>query len=196
MDGLTNIIAKIHEQNNVECQNILDTAESKAKIILDKATKDAEVVASKIESDTRKRCDIIDSKAISTAELEYKRAILTKKSEILDKMISDAVDKIKKCPENEYFGYIERLILSNALSGKGVLKMSQFDLNRIPSGFESKINEQLSDGMIIQLSNEPASFDGGFVIEYSEMRVDCTFESLINDKLDDIRDELSRVLFA
>jgi vacuolar-type H+-ATPase subunit E/Vma4 len=88
------------------------------------------------------------------------------------------------------------LIIKNALNGKGSLSLSKKDLERLPENFEGKINSQLSDGKSIEISGNAASFDGGFVVEYPEMRIDCTFESLLNDKIDEVRDELSKILFA
>ncbi len=196
MDGLTNIIAKIHEQNDAECQNVLASAKEKAEKILADAKIEAADAAKTIDNDTKNKCSIISSKAVSTADLEYKRAILSKKSEILDKAVADALSAIKNSSDDVYFGYIEKLLLSNALSGNGVLKMSENDLKRMPDDFEKKMNAKLTDGKSITVSAEGALFDSGFVIEYPEMRVDCTFASLVNDKLDEIRDELSRVLFA
>ena len=48
MDGLTNIIAKINEQNDAECQAIVDAAKQKADAIISEAKKEAEMLSAKI----------------------------------------------------------------------------------------------------------------------------------------------------
>ena len=62
--------------------------------------------------------------------------------------------------------------------------------------FCKKINGLLGETKKVSISDNPFDIDSGFVIEYPEIRVDCSFESIIRDKNDEIRDELTRVLFA
>ena len=196
MDGLTNIIAKIHEQNDAECENVLASAKKEAEEILEKAQAEAKEASLKIAEKTDSEEAVARSRAVSSAETEYKRAVLSKKSELLDMAVKNALEQIKNIPDDVYFGYIEKLIVSNALEGVGKVIMSERDLTRLPKGFEEKVCSLLSDGKKIEISKDTLDFDGGFVIEYSEVCIDCSFSSLINDKMDEIRDELSKVLFA
>ena len=196
MDGLTNIIAKIENQSSEECNAVLESANLKAKTILDEAKVCAEKEVSAILNASQKKIDIINSKAVSSAELEYKRVLLAKKSEIIEKVIDNALNSIYNSSDDVYFGYIKTLILSNALDGEGILKMSGNDTGRMPAGFIDSINSELADGKRIVFSNNAFECDGGFVIDYPEIRVDCTFSSLAEDKADEIRDEINRVLFS
>ena len=196
MDGLTNIIAKIHEQNELECKGILETAQHKAKDILDTAKSEAARVSAEISASCDHQVNVINSRALAGADAEYKRAILSKKSELIDSAIKSALESIKSSPTDVYFGYIEKLVLKNALEGDGTVFMSTADISRLPQDFEDRVNKALPESKRLVISKDALNIDGGFVIDYPEMRVDCTLESLVSDKLDEIRDELSRVLFA
>lgn len=196
MDGLTNIINKIHEQCDAECQNILTSAKSASEQIISDSKAKADAAVSQIKLKADAECAIIDKKAASSADLEYRRYVLAEKSRILDATVKHALETIKNSDDEVYFGYIEKLLISGALTGEGIVRMSSFDLDRLPASFEAKINELLGEGKSIKISNEASDIDMGFVIEYPEMRVDCTFSSLINDKMDDIKDKLSQALFA
>ena len=196
MDGLTNIIAKIDEQNTAECKAIIDSAEVKAKAIIEDAKLTAKSVSDKIIADASKKAAVIDSKAVSSSELEYKRVLLAKKAEIIDSCLSMALEAIADCGDEEYFGHIEKLILSGAVEGEGVVYFNNKDNSRLPEGFIKNMNEKLGEGKKIKLSDKVISCIGGCVIEYPEMRIDCSFESLVADKKDDIRDEINRALFA
>ncbi len=195
MDGLTNIIAKITEQNNAECAEILENANKSAQDILAKARLEAEKEADSIRAEYDAKASVAASKAESGAEIEYKRAVLKAKSELIVDCIEKAVKSISDSSVEVYFGYIEKLIMSNALVGEGRLAVCETDKSRLPKGFVDAVNEKLSDGKKIVLSAKTID-ESGFVIEYDEMKVDCTFSSLIDDKLDEIRDSLSSVLFA
>lgn len=196
MDGLTNIIAKINEQNDAECQAIVDAAKQKADAIISEAKKDAEMLSAKIIKNAEEKAAVINSKAVSSSDVEYKRVVLSKKSEIIEKIISDSLANLSCADDETYFGYIETLIKTNALSGKGTVKMSSKDISRLPDGFAEKVNSLLEDGKSISISKDNIETTGGFVIEYPEIRVDCTFASLINDKNDEIRDEINKILFS
>lgn len=196
MDGLTNIIAKIKEQNEADCTGVVDSAKQKAAEILANAQKTAESINADYNAKTQEAKKIISSKAVSSSELEYKRVILAQKSRILDELIEKSVESIAKSTDEAYFGYIETLVKSNALSGKGSIRMSQDDLKRLPEGYEKKLNSELCDGKEVVISKEPIDCVGGFVIEYDEIRIDCTLSSLVEDKYDEIRDEINKILFA
>lgn len=196
MDGLTNIIAKIGEQNDVDCASVLESAKNKAQAILEEARVSAEKVTNDYKAEIKAKADVISSKAVSSSELEYKRVILAFKSKTLDEVIENAVKSIADCDAETYFGYIKKLVISGALCGEGVIRMSTADLGRLPKDFVSGINSELGEGKKVSVSNKAIDCDGGFVIEYPEMRVDCTLSSLVRDKHDEIRDEINKLLFA
>ena len=79
MDGLTNIIEKIGQQNDADCKAVLENANKKAEEILAQANADAKAVSDSILKAADEKIKIIDAKAVSSSELEYKRVILQKK---------------------------------------------------------------------------------------------------------------------
>lgn len=196
MDGLTNIITKIQEQNARECDEIIEKAKEQADAILSKAKADAESVSAEIEKKAADKAETIASKAQSTSLLEYKRVILSEKSAIINDIIDEAVNSIENADDEVYFGYVETLVSNNAIVGDGLIRFNARDLARIPQGFDKKLESICKEKGTIKISDDAYDCGGGFVIEYPEMKIDCTFLSLIEDKLEDIRDELSKILFA
>lgn len=196
MDGLTNIINKIFEQTEKECNDIISAAEKTASETIQKAKTDAQALSEDILAKAGEKVSSIGKRAASSCELEYKRALLKKKSEILDSVIDEIKSGIISMETAQYFEFITKLCVKNALCGSGKMYFSACDLSRLPEGFEKALCEKLPEGFEVKISNKAAAIDGGFVIEYPEMKVDCSVSSLIDDKLDLIRDKLSKVLFA
>ena len=196
MDGLTNIITKIQEQNALECKKIISEAEGEAKRVISNAELEAENIALAAEKEIKEKSDVIKSKAESASLLEYKRVVLSEKSVILDEIISDAVKCIVSSDDSVYFEYMINLIKANALHGDGSIRFNDKDLKRLPKGFENMLSKICEDKGKLIVSNIPYDCDGGFVIEYPEMRIDCTLSSLVEDKIEQIRDEISKTLFA
>lgn len=196
MDGLLNIIDKIITENDAECKSTIEYAEKQAKEIIAKAELDAKKIAEEAQSAAETKAKLANEKNVSGAELEYKRRILSAKGRIISETVAAAADYLCNLPEEEYFDKIRRLALNGALQGTGFVTFNQRDKARIPADFVNNLNKALPDGKSIKLSENTGNFNGGFTISYPEMLVDCTFESLLDDNADDIKDELGQILFA
>ena len=196
MDGLLNIIDKIITENDAECKSTIEYAEKQAKEIIAKAELDAKKIAEEAQSAAETKAKLANEKNVSGAELEYKRRILSAKGRIISKTVAAAADYLCNLPEEEYFDKIRKLALNGALQGTGSVTFNQRDKARIPEDFVSNLNKALPDGKSIKLSESTGDFKGGFTISYPEMLVVCTFESLLDDNADDIKDELGQILFA
>jgi len=196
MDGLSKILTKINEDSSLECSRITERAAAKAEEILSDAKVQGNAISDKMIAQAKAKALLIDAKAKSGAELEYKRDILKEKTLVISDMITASSEYLCSLDDETYFSYIERLVLANALTGDGVMFFSERDAKRIPNGFIDSLNQKLGQNKNIKLSDKYIDTKGGFVLSYTEMRVDCTFESLIDDISDDIKDELSRILFA
>lgn len=196
MDGLTNIISKINSDGLKECVLVLNEARENAKALLIEKKQSAENASKKLLADAEKKASLIESKAISGSELEYKRILLGEKCKILDNILEKSALFICSLGDNEYFALLEKLVLANALDGNGEIFFNTRDIERMDADFENKLNSLLPKSKKLVLSKTTIDTEGGFVIEYPEMRIDCTIKSLISDKADEIRDELSKILFS
>ena len=136
------------------------------------------------------------SKAVSSAEFEYKRVMLSKKCELIDECMKESLASMCNAQDDVYFGYIKTLASKYALAGKGSVSFSKKDLDRLPDGFEKELCECAGDGKTLEISKEAIDTEGGFVISYPEMRVDCTFASLVEENADNIKDAVNKILFS
>ena len=195
MDGLTNIISKINSDAQNEYEQIIQAAKDKANELLADAKNAAREEIEKMQNSAQKKAELVKSKAASGSELEYKRILLSEKCKIIDEVLKMSVEYISSLDDVKYFELIDKLVISNALSSNGVIFFNQRDNQRLPEGFIDTLNEKLGQNKQLRLSDKTILCNAGFVIEYDEMRVDCTVESLIFDMSDEIKDELSSILF-
>jgi V/A-type H+-transporting ATPase subunit E len=196
MDGLTKIISKIQSDADSQCEAILSKAREQAQAILNEAKIKAEKQESIILEKAVIDANLIAEKAESACELTQKRVMLETKGNIIKEVTNDALNYLCNLEVSEYFDNIKFLVKSNALSGNGTIMFNSVDFGRIPCDFEKVVNELLDDDKSISVSNETINCKGGFVLSYDEMRVDCTFESLIEDASETIKDKLNEVLFS
>lgn len=193
MTGLDKIITRIkldtdktsetiRLRNEAECQKLLDDAKAEAQSIL----KDGEIKAEK------KYQDII-ARANSAAELEERKIILSARQNVISTMISNTLKSLKNLPEDKYFELIYKMISKFSEESDGVIFLNEADLNRLPKDFVSKANSA-SKGKLT-LSDTSVSVDGGFILTYGGVDVNCSFSSLFNDNSEKISDAVAKLLF-
>lgn len=195
MAGLDKIIERIKKNSEINCDSILNDAEKQADELRAASEAKSKADVEKIAAETdRKSKEIIDS-AHSGSELEEKKEILSAKVEIIDSVIDQVSQTLKDLPDEKYFDAIYKLAGKYARPEDGVMLLSKKDLDRLPADFEKTLNSQLEQGSI-EVSKDPRDLDGGFVLSYGGIEINCSFAALIKESEDDIKDELSRILFA
>jgi len=196
MTGIEKIIEKIECDCIVACDDIISKARINAQKIMDDAENEAINIKQKAKETTEKRCLFEVEIAKSKAEHEHKNLILAAKSNIIKETIDDSIQRLKNLPVNDYFNIIIIIVEQYARKEHGIIKFSTKDLQRIPHDFDEKLKVALKEsGKSVEVSNEPISIDGGFVLVYNEIEQNCTFEALINDSLDEIKDMLYNLIF-
>ncbi len=196
MDGLTKILSKIQSDTNEQCELILKKANEQASDILNEAKSEAEKLCEQITEKAAADAKLISEKAESSCELLQKRTLLETKGEIIKNVTENAIVYLCTLSVEEYFENIKMLALSNALSGEGKMFFNKTDYDRIPDGFVESLGKLLPKDKTVVVADEQIACRGGFVLSYPEMRVDCTFESLLEDASEEVRDTLNQVLFS
>lgn len=195
MAGLDKIIERIQKNSEINCDSILNDAQKQAEELRAASEVKSKADVEKIAAETdRKSKEIIDS-AHSGSELEEKKEILSAKVEIIDSVIDQVAQTLKDLPDDKYFDAIYKLAGKYARPEEGVMYLSPKDLDRLPADFEKTLNSKLEQGSI-KVSKDPRDLDGGFVLSYGGIEINCSFAALIKESEDDIKDELSRILFA
>ena len=194
MTGLEKIISQIEYESNDRCRIIIEEANKKAQGIIDSAEAEASGILKESEEQTAKKLDNMSQSAVSSAELAKSKILLKSKLEIIDDMLDKALNEIRALGDEEYFEIIKSLILSNAKEGEGVLRLSAKDCARLPKDFLSSVNKALGDKKIV-LGDE-ADINGGFLLIYGDIDINCSFDAIASSKRDELRDALNSLLFS
>ena len=99
-------------------------------------------------------------------------------------------------PDNEYFDVVKKLVGEYATDMQGVALFSQRDLDRLPDGFESDLNSVLPEGGKLEISKNPAMIKNGVVLEYGNVDINCTFDAIVSDKKELLKDKVYKLIFA
>ncbi|MDY4254194.1 MAG: hypothetical protein SOX69_00505, partial [Oscillospiraceae bacterium] len=82
------------------------------------------------------------------------------------------------------------LAKKNLRNDKGTLCMSDEDIKRCPADFASRL------GGNITVSSVPEKTDGGFILKYGDIEINCTFGALFAAYSDELKAKASEVLFG
>ncbi len=197
MTGLEEMKAAIEEESRVERAEIDRRAQEQAATIGAEAKAAAAARYQEILSDARQACAGELQRAKTGGEMKIKRLLLRTKTELVDETIVMALRQLRELPDADYFTVLQTLACSYARKGEGEMLLSQRDLQRLPAGFADTLNSMLkSQGAQVHIGARAAKIDGGFLLVYGDIEVNCSFEALLEASLEQVKDALSRELFA
>ena len=100
----------------------------------------------------------------TAAELKKRGAVLAEKQRLIGATIGMAKAELKGLETGAYFDMILKLAVKSAQTGEGELLFSKKDLERLPEGFEDRLNAALKDkgGSAAHIRRHPGDIDGGF----------------------------------
>ena len=195
MAGLDSILGRISKDSADKCDVILEDARAEAAKITDEALKASEAETANVLAAAEKQAETMLATAKSGSVLENKKELLKVKVSVIEEAIQDSLEKLNKLPDGEYFDAIYALVKKYAQPQDGVIYLSSKDLGRLPADFQAKLDALTGNGKLT-VSSEPRDITGGFILAYGDIELNCTFDALVSEQRDEIKDELNRIIFA
>ncbi len=191
MSGLEKILEYITQEANAEADKIIASAKEEAAAIISSEKKQADDQAAAImkqaESDAAAQAKRIES----SAQMTEKRILLQAKQDKIEEVLSMAKAEILSLNEDKYFEIIGRLLKKYASGEPGRIMFSQRDLDRLPA----VLKKQLEDCRL-QVVDEPADIEGGFILSYGDIEENCSIDVLISSSREELQDKISRMIFS
>lgn len=191
MTSSEKILAGITAEAESTAKEIISAAEKKAAEIISDKEKEAEKQAEETTALAEKKAALIDSTGDSAAQLVLRDAKLSKKRELIEKALSEVVVSINNYDDKAYFDCLLRLAKKNAMSGKGEMLLSARDLSRDKGDFVKALEE-----LSVTVSDSPADINGGFILKYGDIIINCELSAVMREKRDEITDKLNTALFG
>lgn len=196
MTGLNKIIERISQDSVAKCDGIIFDAQNEATKIKNAAIAEGDALKQKAIDEANAQAKIILEMAESGAQLNTRKKLLATKVDIINNAIDAALDKMKAMPDKDYFAALYSLVKKFAQDSEGMMLLSKKDFDRLPKDFDKKINEGLQKGAKLTVSDKPANIGEGFILVYGDVEINCTFEALIEDSRDELKDTINNIIFA
>lgn len=192
MNGRDKILARIKADCDERIGAVKDSTAQQIADIKAQAQAEADKRASAIEKKAEDRLKQINASSNSRAQLETRNAVLRRKRNEIDITLGKILDYILTLDDSRYFELIYALA-SKIGSAQGTVYLNQKDLARLPSDFESRLEQS---GVKADVSKTAVDICGGFIMKSGDIEENMDFSALINSKRDGIEDIINRELFC
>ena len=195
MNGIENITARILADADAEVQAMREQAEQAARAIRDEYAKQAEKEAAAILSRSEKAAAERLERLESAARLERRKLELAARQQVLGEAFDKALDDLCRLSEQDYIDLLASLAAKAAVSGREELIFSEADRTRVGRQVVMAANERIASGTLT-LSEQTRPMRGGFVMSDGEVEVNCSFETMVRVRREQLEKEAADVLFA
>ena len=197
MAGIDNIIGQILQEAQEEAKGVIAAAEKEAASIREEAQRSA--------ADLKKAADERSSEAVKTyaarsqssADITKKKAILTAKQEMIEGIMSEALERLENQDDAAYFAMLKKILAKNVQMGDGTIAFSAKDTARLPKGFieEAQAIAKKAGGRL-KLAEPVKGITSGFVLAYGGIEENCSLEAIFEAGREKIQDKVYRFLFS
>ncbi|MGI6174708.1 MAG: V-type ATP synthase subunit E [Christensenellales bacterium] len=196
MTGLEKIIQTIEEETNREANALIQKAKVQSDEILAEAKAESDAKVAQIVRAGEKKIARIQDALQSALVLQQRQRTLQTKQAVLNSVIEQAQKSLYALPADEYFLLLINLARHAAQNTAGIAYLNAHDRARMPQDFEAKLNESLSGGGALTVSETTRPIDGGIVLKYGDVEENCSFEAIFNARRDEFMDLIRNTLFA
>lgn len=194
MTGLEKILAQIEADSARTCQDIITKAQAECDAIIGEAQSEADKIIAKSKDKAVSSKNDIITRAHSTAELQRRSVLLSAKQQIITDSLEKSRQYILSLPDDKYFDLIYSLIKKYSEDNTGEIFFNSRDLKRIPADFDKQVGS-IAKGKLT-LSEAPVDIDGGFILTYGGIEVNCVISGIFSAESERFIDEISSLLFA
>lgn len=195
MNGLEKIAAQIRQQSQQEADALIAQAQRAADEQVAFAQTAADRAAAQAAAAARNHADAEVARASAAAAADGRRQLLAEKQAQIASVLDEAVRRIAALPDDAYFDRMLRMAARAAQPGDGEMVLSAADLQRLPGGFESRLNAALAGRGTLHISAQPRDIDGGFVLVYGDIEENGTLAAQLDDRRAELQDMVNRILF-
>ncbi|MEG1823954.1 MAG: V-type ATP synthase subunit E family protein [Cloacibacillus sp.] len=190
--SLAQITEKIKNDAQKEADEVLSKAKGQVELITQKAGQECDEI--KAGFDARfdaERPEIIRRREI-VAHLDVEKMSLRAKRDLIEDVYKKTLAMMKVLPKEEYLDFCARL-LDEAVSSKDEKVSVAKDEKYLDGEWLRVYNEQ--HGTNLELAEEPAEIEGGFILSKDKISVNCSWEMLLTVQQEKQESDVVKRLF-
>lgn len=188
LDDARKTSSEIHQRALAEVKTCEEMTEMEVREIMEAAKERAARSAAE-----RKQ------RMISMAELEDRKEILKVKQQLIEEAFDRAIKTILSLDREAYGTFLINLILQANPEGDEEILFNQRDRDRFGDGWIKRLNQTLLERKKkgeMRMANESRSIQGGVILRRGRKETNCSLESVIGSKRDQLEATVAGILFG
>jgi V/A-type H+-transporting ATPase subunit E len=195
MGGIDFVISKIEAEGTALSKSAAAQAQEQLLAVRRECDELCAALEEQFERELAQKKSRAAAAAKSSAQAQAGRLLLQTKNEALDEALSHALAVLEGMEGEEYFAALKGIALREALEGKGEMLLSVGDEKSLPKGFAVELNAALGDKGSLELKPSERVSGKGFLLVYGNIEVNCLFGAIAQEKRDELRQTLAKILF-
>lgn len=213
MNGIDKITEKIISDAREKAQKALDAAYAERDELISSANARARAVTSAYDERLEKQRSDAEMRAESANEQEKRNASLVARANLIERAFTEAHRRLSDMRGEEYFDFLTKLLAgtvkereaADAAIDAGTDEYDEFDRYELMlnSRDRAEFGERLvafAGGKIgskeLALSDENADIDGGFILHWGRVYLNCSLAGLIRTARDTMEREVCDILYG
>lgn len=189
------IYERIEREADEAVSGIIEKAGEEAARIGEDYSHKASLLADELGEYAGKKAAEEEKHLIVSEQLELRKAVLTKKREILAGIYGEAKKRIEAMPADQCADILRRMIIQKAVTGKETIIHASSQKSVFTSDFIKSLNSGFSGGGDFSISDEPGSFSWGVVLREGRRVVDLSLDVIFEQLKEKVEPEVAALLF-
>ena len=162
----------------------------------EKGKEEAEAACREISQKSEEEVKAVEERAVSSCDLQRRKALLTAKQEIIKEVLDSAYQTLLDADDETYFALLRKMLHKFVLAQEGEICFSDTDLKRLPQGFEEEIQAIAREkgGVLTTFKRKAERYAADLFLYMEELKKTCTFEAMFSSKRDELSDKVHRFI--
>ncbi|MFH0926871.1 MAG: V-type ATP synthase subunit E [bacterium] len=192
--SLEKIQQVIIEEAQQEVEKIVKEAEGKVRQVREAAKKEAEENYQRNLKELKLAITNKEERYITESQVETGKAVLQLKNQLIDEVFEKVKHSLLRLNDKDYLEFINRYLVLNLTPDINTVIIDERDKKRITKLWLDNCTRNINSEIRINIVTSP-DIEGGFILKGEKVEIECTLNQLIQDKKEELKPRVSKVLF-
>jgi V/A-type H+-transporting ATPase subunit E len=191
MNGVDKIIERIKKDAEAKVKKIMDNANNEAENVRKRNEKKTRKIVEKIKQTYENEAETVKNTILSGAKIESKRIQLQIREEVIKECFIRAEKKLANMDGKVYEKFLSRIIKEgvDVVGENAVMKCAEKDI---------RVVKKIASSLNVSIDKNFLNTTRGVIIKSKDgkIRVDNTFDGILNRNKESFRKEVAKILFG
>lgn len=198
-NSLEAIREEILKDARAEAEKTIDYTKKRAAKLLEDKEKEAKKILEKRQVDNSEEARKVKERLLTAATLDMSKARLAAKQDSISAAFDQTLLRFEDMEKEAYSKWILDLLVAYSEDGREKVLVGKKDKDLIDKALIRRANKMRKDeGQVgeLELSDEEANFDKGFLLLAEHSEINCSLNALIHQVRQKLEPEVAGVLFG